>query len=303
MTKQKYLLILFLSLALVGLISIVAGTTFAFFSADIKGETVNEVSTSEMKVVYTESSNPVSLGVLTDETAINSTDYFDFSLLAQTDKNSSFEYYVYLSEEPQNTIDKDNIKVYLTDDTNTPINDNYTTQKTKNGIYCYDYTSNKIYTSEDKEYNKCHNIDITDNFYLMDKTYYNKVKNKDSLICRKYTKTENSIINEVVETTKCRYGDVYKAKPIKYTDLETNEELNLKNIIYKGIYKNIDGTSYYNDEKSNSKKSFRLKLWTNNLQNEEVEVTKSKEGKEINQNKETFKYKVNVYAKQVELSK
>lgn len=302
MEKQKYLLILFLSLAGLGLVSIAAGTAFAFFSADIKGETINEVSTSEMKVVYTEGTK-AKLGVLEDETALNDNNYFEFALQALTDENSSFEYYVYLSEEPNNTLEKNKIKVYLTDDTNIPASKEYTTEIKENGIYCYDYKTNKLYTNQDKEYNNCKNINITDNFYLMDKMYYNKITNKDLLTCRKYTKTENNIVNEVAETNKCRYGDVYKANPMKYENLETNEELNLKNIIYKGTYKNIDGTSYYNDIKSNSKKVFRLKLWTNNLKNEDVKVIQTQEGKEINQNKETFKYKVNVYAKQIELSK
>lgn len=303
MKKQRYLFILFLCFALAGLLSIAAGTTFAFFSADIKGETINEVSTSEMKIMYTESNVPAKLGVLEDELGIESNDYFVFSLSANTDKNSSFEYYIYLTEEDGNTINKENIKVFLTDENDIPIDDNYTTQSLNNGVYCYDYVSKKIYTNKDEEYSKCNSLDMTNSFYLMDKTYYNNINSKEKLVCRKYTKSDNNIINDVVELSNCRYGDVYKAKPLKYLDLETNTDLNLQNIVYKGVYKNIEGVSYYNDVKSNSKKTFRLRLWANGLKNEEVEVIKGIEGKEVNQTKDTFKYKVNVYAKQIELSK
>lgn len=303
MKKQRYLFILFLSFALAGLLSIAAGTTFAFFSADIKGETINEVSTKDMKIIYTESNVPANLGVLEDSLGIESEDFFVFSLFSNTDKNSSFEYYIYLTEEDGNTISKENIKVFLTDENNKPIDENYTTQSLTNGIYCYDYISKKAYTSEDEEFSKCNSMDMTSNFYLMDKTYYNNVNNKESLVCRKYNKIDNEITNEVVELSNCRYGDVYKAKPLKYTNLETNTDLNLQNIIYKGTYKNIEGISYYNEIKSNSKRTFRLRLWTNGLKNEEVEVIKGNNGKEINQTKDTFKYKVNVYAKQIELSK
>lgn len=302
MKNQKYLLILFLSLASLGLISIMAGTTFAFFSADIKGKTVNEVSAPAMKVVYTEGAKS-KIGILSDETAINNNDYFEFSLKAETDENSSFEYYVYLTEETENTLEKDKIKVYLTDDTNIPASEEYTTEKLENGTFCYDYQTKKLYSKNDKEYENCSNVNITDNFYLMDKMYYNEIKNDTLLTCREYSKTENNIINEIVETTKCRFGDVYKANPLKYTDLEKNNDLNISNIIYKGIYKNIDGNSYYNDIKSNSKKTFRLKLWANNLKNDEVKVEQNQDGQEIKDAKKTFKYKVNVYAKQIELKK
>lgn len=302
MKKQKYLIIAFLVLAITGVLSVMVGTSFAFFQADIKGETINEVSSSNMKISYTESKTPTSLGAVDDEFGMTSEDYFEFSLEAQTDNNSSFEYYVYITEETGNTISGDNIKLFLTDENDIPVNDDYTTNNLENGIYCYDYLNKKIYQNEEKEYKNCQNVSLEKEFYIMDKIYYGQVEDESKKICRKYQKQDNGIQNEIVSPENCRYGDIYKGNPIEYKSLLANEELGLNNIIYKGTYKNIDGVSYYNDIKSNNKKIFKLRVWANDLQNEEIEVITNDDSKEINQAKDTFKYKVNVFAKQIELS-
>ena len=301
MKKQKYLIIAFFVLAITGISSVIVGTSFAFFQADIKGETINEVSSSNMKISYTESKTPTSLGVMEDEFGMNSEDYFEFSLEAVTDKNSSFEYYVYITEEENNTINSDNIKLFLTDENDIPVNDEYTTNNLENGIYCYDYLNKKLYQKKDEEYKNCQNISLEKDFYIMDKIYYGQVEDETKKICRKYQKQDNGIENEIVDSENCRYGDVYKGNPIEYKNLLVNEELNLNNVIYKGIYKNINGTSYYDNIIGKNKKNFKLRVWANNLNNEEVEVITNDDKKEINQTKETFKYKVNVFAKQIEL--
>lgn len=301
MKRHKYLIIAFFVFSISGIFSILIGTSFAFFQADIKGETVNKVSSSSMKISYTESNDSVSLGVMEDDFAIKSNNYFEFSLEAVTDENSSFEYYVYLDELEGNTISGDNIKLFLTDENDIPVNDDYTTNKLDNGIYCYDYFNKKLYDQSSDEYKNCHNINLESDFYIMDKLYYGLVDNDNKKICRKYEKSNEGILNQIVDSLYCRYGDVYKGVPVQYNNLLVNDELSLKNIIYKGVYKNIDGISYYDGIKSDVKKSFRLRVWANNLQNEDVDVITNGDSKEIYQVEDTFKYKVNVFAKQIEL--
>lgn len=301
MIAKRHLIIAFFVLSITGIASILIGTTFAFFQADIKGETINEVSTSNIKILYTESEKPALLGVFEDEFGINSEDFFEFSISAETDKNTSFEYYIYVTEEENNSISSNNIKLYLTDENDIPISDNYTTKNLENGIYCYDYVNKKIYQKESDEYKNCQNVNLENEFYIMDQTYYNTTGDMDNKVCRKYQKTEQGIIEQVVETKNCRYGDVYKAKPIEYNSLENNEELKVNNIMYKGVYKNINGNSYYENELSPNKKIFRLRMWASDLINEEIEVANNEGNKEINQTADTFKYKVNVYAKQIKM--
>ena len=295
-------MILALVFLLAGLVSIAIGTTFAFFQADIKGETINEVSSSNIKIIYVEEQTPTVMNILSDEKAIESEEYFEFSLETITDNNTSYEYYIYLTEAEGNTISKEKIKVFLTNELDIPISDTYTTSNSEDGIYCYDYLSKNIYTKKDPEYKNCQNINLEEEFYMMDSLYYNQVDKDQAKVCRKYEKDSQGLQTEVTETSNCRYGDVYKAKPIKFTNLAYNENLKLNNIIYKGTYSKIDDISYYNKEKSSNKKTFRLRIWANGLENNEVNVNTTEGETLIEQKEESFKYKVNVFAKQIPLS-
>jgi len=303
MKSQKFLLIIILFCVVCGVFSILVGTTFAFFTADIKGETVNEINSSSISLVFTESSEPSIIGILEDDYAMISDDYFEFSISSKTDSDASYEYYLYLSEEDENTIATDKVKLFLTDDNDLPIGDSFVTKNDDNGVYCYDYYNKKAYSESDEEYSKCQNINFNDNFYIMDTNYYGNIDDVDTYTCRMYEKTDVGVTNQIVDYSKCQYGDVYKAKPMLYTNLGINEELGLNNIIYKGVYKNIDGVSYYDDVKSDAKKSFRIRVWANELDSDLQEVEVSENEAQITSEKEYFKYKVNVYAKQIGLSK
>ena len=287
--KRKFLFILVLVFAISGLISVVTGTAVALFQVDIKGKTINEINSSKIDLIYTEQEQPSILGILTDSTGIYNDNFFQFSLDTSSSGDSSFEYYIYLTEEEGNTIPKDKIKLFLTDENDVPVSDYYTTKNDDDGVFCYDYFNGKTYTNQDAGFSNCQNMNFETNCYLMDTIYFGSIDTKNNLICRKYEKSQ-SIESEVTSIDNCRYGEVYKGKALSYNELESDTSNDLTNIIYKGTYKNIKGDSYYDDVKSGSKKTFRLRVWANSYDNSVI----------TNEN-EKFKYKVNVFAKQIEL--
>lgn len=302
MKKQKFLLIIILFCMICGVFSILIGTTFAFFTADIKGTTVNQINSSSISLVFTEASEPSIIGILEDDYAMINDDFFEFSIDSKTDSDASYEYYLYLSEEEGNTISSDKIKIFLTDDNDMPIGESFVTKNDDDGIYCYDYFNNKAYSKNDSEYSKCQNVNLTNSFYIMDTNYYGNIGKEDTYTCRMYEKTDLGISDTIVDYSKCQYGDVYKSKPVLFNDLLVNNELSLNNIIYKGIYKNIDGVSYYENVKSNSKKTFRIRVWANELDGELGQVKVSEDESFVTSENEYFRYKVNVFAKQIGLS-
>ena len=111
MKKKK---IIILSIAIVGLLLIVTGVTYAFLNINFEGTKVNSLYVPSISLTYQESGN-----ALTIDTRVNNDNegkvlpYFEFSISGESEVDYPLDYYIYLTEE-ESSLTRDKIKFYLT---------------------------------------------------------------------------------------------------------------------------------------------------------------------------------------------
>lgn len=296
--KTKTLLILTYLLAFLGITSIMTGSTFALFSANLKGSKINEISSSQIVLSYEEGDTAIASGFMTDEYAMKNSNYYDFSINTVSNGDSMLDYYIYLEELEGNTISASKVRVYLSDENGNPLGKFKNIEKNI-GNYCYDYNDKEIYDNTNVMYKKCDRNSVVDIKYIFDSVYINNVRDAQK-VCKKYMYFDNEITTSIVDSSYCRYGDVYDTKVNYLSDLYS--DLSLNNVIYKGEYKFINNKSYYDNIEGSSLKKFRLKVWVNDTDNKNIQEEVKDNTHIVKSNNEIFRFKVNVYIEQKPLS-
>lgn len=205
--KTKTLLILTYLLAFFGITSIMTGSTFALFSANLKGSKINEISSSQIVLSYEEGDAAIVSGFMTDEYAMKNNNYYDFSINTISDGDSMLDYYIYLEELEGNTIPSSRVRVYLSDENGNPLGKFKNIEKNIDN-YCYDYNDKEMYDNTNDMCEKCD-------------------------------------INSVVDGSYCRYGKVNYLSGL-YSDLSLDNVIykgEYKFINNKSYYDNIESSS------------------------------------------------------------
>ena len=118
MKKRDNIVIIVILIVLV--ISIV-GVSYAAFSYTREGTGVNKITTGDLSMEYTETSNIISISnalPTTDSTGmvrLTEGEYFDFTITSSISNNTNINYEISAKEEGTGTIDGANIKLYLTE--------------------------------------------------------------------------------------------------------------------------------------------------------------------------------------------
>ena len=111
MKKKK---IIILIIAIIGLLLIVTGVTYAFLNISFEGTKVNSLYVPSISLTYSESGNAITI-----DTRVNNDNegkrlpYFEFSVSGKSEVDYPLDYYIYLTEE-ESSLTKDKIKFYLT---------------------------------------------------------------------------------------------------------------------------------------------------------------------------------------------
>ncbi len=132
--KSKKVISIVLTMSL---ILVIIGVTYAAFIYSKEGTKENKVTTGKINFVYNETTNGIEIsnalpmeddeGKLIKETDENATrGYFDFNVEATLGGNTTIPYYVYAVDttDAENKLDPKYVKMYLTDQSDTPY-DNY----------------------------------------------------------------------------------------------------------------------------------------------------------------------------------
>lgn len=128
--KDKKHQLLLSAIGILGIIFIVTGVTYAFFSYAKTGSKINSISSGNVKFTYTENPNGGRGIIITDampmldsvgklQTGTDS--YFDFRVTAVPGKTIAIPYTVTARVSSDSTLDAKVIKVWLSDQTNTEI--------------------------------------------------------------------------------------------------------------------------------------------------------------------------------------
>lgn len=112
--KQKTILIIIIVILLSILI---VGISYAFFTASLKSNNENKISTGVINFSYTENENVINLQnatSMTDDVGKTNENYFGFNLSVTATGTIKLYYYIYFTVDPTSTLGKDNVKVNLT---------------------------------------------------------------------------------------------------------------------------------------------------------------------------------------------
>lgn len=112
--KQKTIITIIIVILLSVLI---LGISYAFFTAVIHSNSENKITTGVINFSYTENENAINLqnaSSMTDEVAKVNENYFGFNLNVTATGTIKLYYYIYFTVDPTSTLNKDNVKVNLT---------------------------------------------------------------------------------------------------------------------------------------------------------------------------------------------
>lgn len=143
------------------LLLLAVAASLAYYFSILKGENVNTAKTSSASLSYTEPQEGIVTEQMTDEAGKSSSKTYDFSVTGQAGGSTSIDYAIYLEEVEGNTISADQIRVYLTDENDIPINvgdydgvDMGTILYDQNGKFLFEYALGH----PNPEYNFKHSI-------------------------------------------------------------------------------------------------------------------------------------------------
>lgn len=335
--KKAKKIILLASIALT--LSLVTGATFAFFYANLKGETINEIFLPDAMVTYTEPGVGIASTVMSEEQGLKSSNYFEFTVKGEASGRTAIEYAVYLNALEGNTISPSDVHVFLTDEHDVPVGkyNNYPNQTYKfmntnpdseyesaefyetfdgegffegitGKIFLRDGTSQNYGTmqpsiTEAIDYFLKDKFSATDNsevtFNVVD--YYGS--NGESRTCKGYT-IGTSNINRLLDKETCTSEWEYIKSEAKSDTLGGSTSLGETTTVDNVV---LEDSFQLNTQKSSETRTYRLRYWLdeNAIQEidtttkEEITPTKEEDGQSaIFKANETFKFKVNVYARQ-----
>ena len=111
MKKKK---IIILSIAIIGLLLIVIGVTYAFLNINFEGTKINSLYVPSISLTYSESGNALTIDTrVNNDTEGKGLPYFEFSVSGESEVDYPLDYYIYLTEE-ESSLTRDKIKFYLT---------------------------------------------------------------------------------------------------------------------------------------------------------------------------------------------
>ena len=111
MKKKK---IIILSIAIIGLLLIVTGVTYAFLNINFEGTKINSLYVPSISLTYSESGNALTIDTrVNNDTEGKGLPYFEFSVSGESEVDYPLDYYIYLTEE-ESSLTRDKIKFYLT---------------------------------------------------------------------------------------------------------------------------------------------------------------------------------------------
>ena len=105
-----------LILILISLTVIITGIAYAFTDYILDGEK-NDFTTGKINFVYTEDNNNITLNgydMLDDYDGKILNEYFSFNIKVATTGKTKIGYYIYFTENENNTLPKEAVKIYLT---------------------------------------------------------------------------------------------------------------------------------------------------------------------------------------------
>ena len=115
-------------IGLLGVLAIILGVTYAWFSYAKTGTKDNVITAGKVEFIYTEESPALAIDdmmPMTDAQGRAQTDYFDFKVSAETANSASIPYTVTVRVKDDSTLNADVVKVLLTDNTNTDFTGDY----------------------------------------------------------------------------------------------------------------------------------------------------------------------------------
>lgn len=110
-----------LSLLIVILLILIAGTSFAIYKVLLEPANTTEAVIPKIKVSYKEPDYKVSSTRMSDEQGKTQNNYYEFTTTNETKGNIKLNYYIFLNKLEESNIDSKYIKVYLTDNNNNPV--------------------------------------------------------------------------------------------------------------------------------------------------------------------------------------
>lgn len=144
-----------LSILIVVLLLAIVGVSFAYYFANLRGKNINKISTPLINLTYSEIGDGLNqVHIYNDQLGVNSYNYIEFTIQADSDNRGAVAYAIYLDEsEYENNLDKRLIHYYLSDSSNRPVLDygnktiEYCAKKTEEG---YTYAKYGEYCDSDQ---------------------------------------------------------------------------------------------------------------------------------------------------------
>ena len=125
--KRKILIAV---IGVLGVVAIVSGVTYAWFTYSRSGVKENTITAGSVEFLYTEGTNQLKMSdamPMTDAQGKANTDFFDFKVASKTGSSFSVPYTVTVrvkdEADPENQLDPSVVKVWLSDQTNAELTD------------------------------------------------------------------------------------------------------------------------------------------------------------------------------------
>ena len=103
------------------LLLLAVAASFAYYFAILKGENVNTAKMSSASLVYTEPKIGTETKQMSDYEGMKNSTPYEFTVSGNASGTTSLDYAIYIEEQEGNTVTKDKIKYYLTDENNIPV--------------------------------------------------------------------------------------------------------------------------------------------------------------------------------------
>lgn len=103
------------------LLLLAVAASFAYYFAILKGENVNTAKMSSASLVYTEPKIGTETKQMSDYEGMKNSTPYEFTVSGNASGTTALDYAIYIEEQEGNTVTKDKIKYYLTDENNIPV--------------------------------------------------------------------------------------------------------------------------------------------------------------------------------------
>lgn len=254
---------------------IIIGTTLSIIgiiSTNKQQKIKKQITTENMLFTYETIKNNNYNKSLTEKEGLTS-NYQEIKITSSSSSPSQMNYLIYIKPKTQ-TIKDNEINVYITDEKNIPVSDEYKDLQNGKGKYCYDYINKIKYNIETTEYQKycsLNNLNENESKYIMDSNYIENTNNEKTNICKKYTNINNNVKETIVDNILCQFGDLYEGKSIPLS--KNNDTYDIKNVIL--------ASTHLHETKSIKTNTYRIRLWQKKI--------------EDNSSNKKYKYDIEIY--------